>query len=131
MKFYEDPVYIEMCRKAEEIQEDRVLMSGDYYELFAKRGKVKICNRGITRGYRDLISQNSDWLPRLDQLIEMLDIPLQKLLTDIYHWDCGGLGAGWPTGMDHSWEVMFLGYLMETKFEKKWSFEKREWVSLP
>lgn len=61
----------------------------------------------------------------------MLDIPLQKLLTDIYHWDCGGLGAGWPTGMDHSWEVMFLGYLMKQKHGKKWDFEKREWVSLP
>jgi len=123
MKFYEDPVYIEMCRKAGEIQDDKPRIT---YLNGYRYGKVAISQFGDYW----LCEDDGIFIPRLDQLIEMLDIPLQKLLTDIYHWDCGGLGAGWPTGMDHSWEVMFLGYLMMQKHGKSWDFEKREWVNI-
>lgn len=128
MKFYEDELNIEMLRKADEIQADKP--DPEYAKFVTDEdGWVIVDEQGNFWDNTPLLG--TAWLPRLDQLVEMLDIPLQKLLTDIYHWDCGGLGAGWPTGMDHSWEVMFLGYLMETKFKKKWDFEKREWVSLP
>jgi hypothetical protein len=133
MKFYEDPVYIDMCMKAGEIQAQK---DHGWHRWPKENVGVVHINMKDQKSYAITIdgdfvicrNMETIWLPRLDQLIEMLDIPLQKLLTDIYHWDCGGLGAGWPTGMDHSWEVMFLGYLMMQKHGKSWDLEKREWV---
>jgi hypothetical protein len=112
MKFYDDPLYIEMCRKAREIQEARGYDVGDFFDY--RTGTIiygsEFDNNESCR------STNAIWLPRLDQLIDMLTD--RKEIGCVYGW---GKSAT-------SWSVVMLGVVMELNHSKRWDFEKKEWV---
>ena len=88
VKWYNDPVYIKMCEKAEEIQEEHEWVSGDYLAGETELGKRIIApvieswwyqSRYATYKVmggdeRHILQKGAIWLPHQDQL--------QKMLTD-------------------------------------------------
>lgn len=112
MKFYEDPVYIEMCRKAEEIQKNWVIDLHDYTAPNITRLDVNRCPIHF-------------WLPRLDQLIEMLGESVIDVIEGL-----SGFINRWYIG-EYPYKFMeqtALAYLMETKHNKLWT--GTEWVAI-
>lgn len=127
------PEYIKMCEKAKEIQammsfendEDRhnywaCPFCGDIadeYLLFS--GKTGCTEQDVT----------PVWLPRLDQLIEMISGMDTKDPLDV-HLTLGILDALYGLEQDregyedfNSVEQAFLSFVMENKFNKRWSCE--------
>lgn len=108
MKFYSDPVYIEMCAKAEEIQAN--LPDIDDAKSFWISNKDR--------------RKRSIWLPRLDQLIEMLR---EKHITFIIAWDGLNFGIDTPGGrfliLSPTPEPTLLGLWMRERYGKRWTGE--------
>ena len=124
MKFYEDPTYIEMCRGAGEIQEQCPDIDD------AKSFWIDIENNPYNHNI---------WLPRLDQLIEMMSEQFETGLMDAHYrfyewiekgkWTPDSWCSPWLR-YGESYEAMWLAFLMETKHGKRWDFEKKEWVKV-
>lgn len=136
MKFYEDKTYIDMCRKAGEIQAQK---DHGWHRWPKENVGVVHINMKDQKSYAITIdgdfvicrNMETIWLPRLDQLIDMAE-PLPRLYSHTLLWELARWEDEYSADMVcpymGSWEILVLGYLMETKFKKKWSFEKREWV---
>lgn len=122
MKFYENELYIDMCRKAEEIQDSKP------YDPYQRRYKqFFVGDRGASVDEFGEWWNIEKWMPRLDQLIEMIEGGVGATLWHIARWE-DEYSADMVCPYVGSWETLVLGYLMETKYGKKWDFEKREWV---
>lgn len=116
MKFYNDPVYIEMCAKAEEMQGNRIWEDGDFF-FYEKSHYVYAdwANNKIATDYHgteifyyfgggyewdvEELCKKSDaiFLPRLDQLIEMCmddDLDRLNILGDFIQWKNDPYGFG-------------------------------------
>ena len=148
MKFYEDPIYIEMCRKAQEMQGTHKPERGDWY--FTGYGKVQVLPERdrLTQEYiSDIpglaysVSATCDylcgsvcpyhWIPRLDQLFEMLDA------DDIYT-AAGSFKAYMqlipkdriPGEYNLTLEIHALECVMSRRFGKVWHHRSKEWVKV-
>lgn len=116
------PEYIRMCEKAEEIQAQRAQYDkGDYFSCWTV-GKYTIVLWGEKR---KLPHEKSIWLPRQDQLQEMVKSPpvvmgnlnrLQAFMNEYSPLD------GWE-----SMEQLWLAFVMKEKYNKIWDGET--WIS--
>jgi hypothetical protein len=129
--------YIKMCERSVEIQVlKEIERDGDFYWVEAKydHGIKTICHDEF-EGYAqksNLWSVNDDrvghetkrlvWLPRQDQLQEILGENWKDNLLLICHW------MEWksPLGL-HSMEQLWLSFVMRQKFNKAWNGE--DWIS--
>ena len=118
MKFYEDPTYIEMCRGAGEIQEQCPDIDD------AKSFWIDIENNTYNHNI---------WLPRLDQLIDMLDESVSKEYKTPYYkiWEFYeyAMVKTEPHG-DWTTEQVMIQFVMYKKYRKEWDFDKKQWVKI-
>lgn len=124
MKWYEDPVYIKMCSKAEEIQE---LFIGDEGDVVAYP-PTKDCPQGgeylvrSTWPFQCQVDRRFIWLPHQDQLQEMVELALEPLINS---FNC--FVEDLPDEPDFdSMEQLWLSYVMYGNFNKVWDGE--EWI---
>ncbi|MGB5987234.1 MAG: hypothetical protein WBG37_18160 [Desulfobacterales bacterium] len=136
--------YIAMCRPAAELQDLWRCRHGDYYANPAgeiacwiadldgdARVKEGVCIR--SRGGVIQLDRFT-WLPRLDQLIELAQIPgvsYDTVTQYFFNWtkrtyrmDQEQLSG--PAELFHSLEQLWLGFLMARRFGRNWN--QREWV---
>ena len=125
-----------MCEKAVEIQEiwKPNIMGGDYVcdEPHTTLRWTITDDRRIDR--QPWVKCSHDvWLPRQDQLQEMLEFPTGSFkynfwdaLADLYEWS---FSANWEKFKDYiplSMEQLWLAFVMKEKYNKVWNGE--EWI---
>jgi len=133
--------YMEMCKKAEEIQSLWVLTIGDFVIHRNKSLETNdffIATRIIPNYFQDYI-----WLPRQDQLVKLYcNTPstfLQELIEEIYdekcvvagdyHVDYLDVNAGIkPAYQFETIEQVYLNFLMTKRFDLMWDKEQKDWV---
>lgn len=133
--------YIKMCQKAVEIQKEWKVEKGDWYILVEE--KIDKCVNSIKKGVPECVGlitfpyneeeigildgyddrdffKRTDfvWLPRQDQLQEMINVPdkvnlLYRLVEYADGWSC-------------SWEQLWLVFVVHEKYHKKWNGEN--WI---
>jgi hypothetical protein len=138
-KWYEDPVYHKMCEKAEEIQNLRTykFLQGDYVDIKDVPPTI------IIAGDDEIRDSISIWLPRQDQLQEMVN-PYDKERNIEWHSDnkaydllraffefCGGYEyeISYPTPYAEglrSMEQLWLGFVIKERWNKVW--DGQNWV---
>ncbi len=116
-RFYEDQVYIEMCRKAEEIQKKH---KGKVHGLGTIHINVaKKIEHGIDMDGNFFVGCGKTFIPRLDQLLEMIEISWAK-------------GKPWSIPvmieLKPHCEKMVLGHVMELLYRKTWN--GKEWSAI-
>lgn len=123
--------YILLCKKAIEIQTMRVPMWGfcrfENDDLFSK-------NNGIHSYFIQPKTEGTVWLPRQDQLQEMIKDKFHDLadLIDYFYTWCNN-SIETPKYMSsiyqevESFEVLWLMYVMKVKFNKQWNNQTYEW----
>ena len=120
-RWHKDPIYIKMCEKAVEIQEQRNVLA------FVPNGSDTICWCGADT-YSDG-KNGAIWLPRQDQLQEMFNFPygtakdwLWTLLDVIHKFGFNSKFKEWiPCSMEQLW----LAFIMKEKYNKVWT--NNEW----
>jgi len=131
--------YIKMCEKAKEIQAEWKLQVGDYY--FANK-KIHVLGTEIYKNRRIYPFESSPyiktdffrdrvWLPRQDQLQEMLNLKVIKygLLNEIDNILYKVYKDKYISGFAFdSFEQLFLALVMYKKYEKIWDNKKEEWI---
>jgi len=132
--------YIEMCKKAEEIQElwnpsigDWYFGRGHYYEIiphFKNEFEVFIlCDYDSEGGHFHLEPNHIDksieiWLPRQDQLQEMVGgTSLWKIVS--IHRHCHLIDTHVPSASS-SMEQLWLAFVMKEKYDKTW--DGKDWI---
>ena len=119
--------YIEMCRKAKEIQKQWKYHSGDYGHRFRH---VSILHTVGIEQFR------YTWLPRQDQLQDMLYNTLEGLLLNplcFIHrcYKIMGTVAYTYHKDEQNWDTMeklWLSFVMYEKYNKIWN--SSEWINL-
>ncbi|KKL44676.1 hypothetical protein LCGC14_2363290 [marine sediment metagenome] len=134
MKWYEDPVYIQQCEKAVEVQNEREATIGNvYYDMIDDRAYTLGATRkdGI-RAFTPLqVSLENDsrytWLPTQSQLQAMVEVRGGLGVWDLFKqfgdW-CGEWGG--ESGHFATGEQLWLGFLMHEKYQKRWAGEDWE-----
>ncbi len=136
--------YIEMCQRAEEIQDKHEWVFGDYFSEWISSpyewddgDERKNFKPHYTKGrlFR-FPSQKDDtnvWLPRQDQLQEMVPgyieqsrfvAPLADKFAD-FAVDCANDPRHW---MFSTFEQLWLSFVMIKKYRKAWDSAKKEWI---
>ena len=147
--------YIKMCEKAVEIQEAWVPVLGDYCthpegawldtegwvitKYFDIEEKVKVFSgMAFTHShsfdysnYETFEKADCTWLPRQDQLQEMVSVPIGTfndnfwtILEDLRDW--GHNYAEFQQWIPLSMEQLWLAFVMNEKYNKVWNGE--DWV---
>ena len=123
--------YIKMC-DCEEIQKQRVKSNGDFEVRFKNGvGTVEVYHhREITAHYKP---ENHLWLPRQDQLQEMVkgNKHSHLLAHEFALWCHGGEEFGRiilaeDPHCDWSMEQLWLAFVMKKKYNKVWKDDK--WI---
>ena len=141
----QSPAYIRLCRNAHEIQELWQKQHGDFF--VGEQGRIECWITGIheARDIRQGVRVSSPsgegvieirkyvWLPKLDQLIELAQVPGRRyeLITqDFFDWTRRDYGVipGEPRRIFQTLEQVWLAFVMQQKFEKGWT--GRRWRSL-
>ena len=123
--------YIEMCEKATEIQEGWKPNEGDFSRDGS--GGIFIIDGWSIGGFRKFRKDNSDqhaWLPRQDQLQEMIMetghisnyFTLMRMFTNI---TCGSKMHFYHTLK--TLEQLWLAFVMKELYQKIW--KDHEWIS--
>jgi len=122
------PRYIEMCEKAKEIQEKWIPQVGDYYWLGNRYSMTSEAVRMLCSDplIFDFEKKEKVWLPRQEQLQEMCEPPLDILLMEFFEW----LPKYFIGVVFHSFEQLWLAYVMQKKYNKIWEDSKEEWVKI-
>jgi len=120
-------IYIKMCQQAKEIQEHVNFTSGDFVYCI-KNGKTVVLYFNAGNGsppwyYTDI--ETSIFLPRQDQLQEMIGGSWMDILGDFNEWSKGVPRDKQP--MSKSMEQIWLYFVMKEKYNKYWNGE--DWVS--
>ena len=123
--------YIKMCEKAEEIQAIWRDKEGDYYIAFWD-SKARISHEDDEGAYKGLPPKSNIWLPRQDQLQEMIGFThKEKRLHSFIRFVEWGYGssvfAKQPEEIFESMEQLWLAFAMKEKYSKVWDGE--DWVS--
>ena len=118
--------YIEMCEKAEEIQ-GRELVDGDWYATVFRDGVFLVYPHDAWDiPYYRHHRVECVWLPRQDQLQEMVDLPSPlHMLEHLNSWimtEVRGTNPALLTSMEQLW----LAFVMKEKYGKVWG--DGEWV---
>ena len=108
--------YIKMCEKAEEIQKDWIPDYGDFHVTYDDTGNV--CFTDVFSGHTDYRFSKFVWLPRQDQLQEMIGEYLVN--KRIMYLILNKMGVDMTFGLFDSFEQLWLGIVMYTKHHKKW-----------
>ena len=120
MKFYEDPIYLKMCEKAEELQElfveDSLLGEGKHLFVACKK-----CKKILTEDngyYYDNCGDKDFVVFRQDQLQEILNI-------DSWEWFelCYNMAMLQTETKPVLAEIIAIQVVMEQKFNKTWNGE--------
>jgi len=120
--------YAKMCEKAKEIQKDWFPVEGDFciYKRGLQDRHITILSAFMKYAY----SPDFDWLPRQDQLQEMV------LKTNTGIWDLFGKIGRWCSAWDESiggagyyatGEQLWLAFVMKKKYNKTWN--GGDWVT--
>lgn len=127
--------YIGMCGRAQEIQR---LWAQSYGDFFVGENQRVTCwirdhnhTTKIKSGFRVTTRENIIricryvWLPRLDQLIEMAQIPgrrYESVTQDFFDWSKRSYAdiAPKPGNVFNSLEQLWLGFVMQQKFGRNW-----------
>jgi len=140
--------YIKMCEKAEEIQKEIRLY--DVYAFMTEHEKYKIGVYGGERIFKATFLTGAIFLPRQDQLQEMIlpELRKQQKYTHAYTKGQNAEGfiatcliADFNSWLDrmfpwlkqeqcNSMEQLWLAFVMKEKFNKTWNDEKEEWTEL-
>lgn len=115
--------YIEMCKNAQEIQdiiiEEGVFKGADFYAniKWDKSYKINIADEG---GYNDVLDSYI-WLPRQDQLQEMIEWKQQGIQERILYFS-NETSSGFEAMnyMFDSFEKIWLAFVMKEKYNKIW-----------
>lgn len=110
------PEYINMCRKARELQESWSPRMGDFgiYDQ-----QLVIMGSDGTPLVRHIVARNCIWLPRIDQLISNWTNPYDAIESML---------LGWPVEYDEteSLEINGIKRVMKLKYNKSWNGE--DWI---
>lgn len=132
--------YIKMCQKAEEIQAKWHKLKGDYYARYntgksAKPTSIR-CDVfvSVRDRHREVIYYQGDnrripiWLPRQDQLQEMLESNLwvKTLAFEFFLRKEGKYDINKYPYQFTSMEQLWLAFVMKKKFGKVW--DNGDWV---
>jgi hypothetical protein len=122
--------YVEMCRKANEIQAVRIYEDGSWYAAeFNWLFTGLICTScDDEHGCKSEFTEKSFWLPRQDQLQEMVD--RNDLIVGFYKYATGNdqnceLSLS-RADLSGSMEQLWLAFVMKTKYNKSWNGEN--WI---
>jgi len=144
--------YIKMCEKAFEIQryytnnEDKISANEGFCErsFFAENlkeekfcpecGKSRdwdsnycnVCGKKLIKTFKErtLFGEKDIWLPRQDQLQDMLDEHCAKdIITNLYYFSI--INDNVPN--NYSMEQILLVYVMKKRYNKIWDKEKEDW----
>ena len=138
------PEYIKQCEKATEIQELWEAKPADFVSIkpgvefvdavlhFVNQGTVYTLESFLMRKMKpDYIKERHIWLPRQDQLQEMVNLHngnynlgLQEL-HQFVEINC----KDETTWVFTSWEQAWLAFVMSERYSKKWNGE--DWIDLP
>lgn len=146
--------YIKMCEKATEIQKQWVPQMGDFfqgrwadntthihcvnygYKLDGDGFFVAMTGRepDMNYEYYTYPQYNCVWLPRQDQLQEIMNIEYDMLVYEFVEYLCGDTGGHGGNrfadehvyGKFNSYEQLWLAFVMEEKYNKVWNGE--DWV---
>ena len=151
-----DKKYIKMCEKAKEIQkiapspeEEGCFFYNPYLDEIMCRDGWNYCvvyDKNLDDGFSDGVyecetedwhkDENIVWLPRQDQLQEMVKDDTKPLRAQ-YIYLLGDFVAWWKNEISEKYaikfltfEQMWLAFVMWKKYGKIWDEEKEEWVSL-
>ncbi len=130
-----------MCDEALEIQKEWVPTHGDYF--VGERNKLRIWIEGVNdpskvvhgvgMEFEDGMPQLTRyiWLPRLDQLIELAQLPhirYERTTQAFFDWTRQDYGiiAGEPRRIFPTLEQTWLAFIMHYKYGKKW--DTQTWV---
>jgi len=139
-----DKKYIKMCEKAEEIQkiapppeEEGCFFYNPYLDEIMCRDGWNYCvvyDKNLDDGFSNGIyecetedwhkDENIIWLPRQDQLQEMVNTEWHELGIILYL-----LIGFWQVNEKKfsSMEQLLLAFVMKRKYNKEWNDEKEEW----
>lgn len=135
--------YITMCDKAQELQNFWIPVHGDFF--VGEKGKIEAWVKRV-HGKRNLVKnvrvkfedgmpsvRRYIWLPRLDQLIELSQMSgkrYEKVTQEFFDWTRTEYHtlSGEPRKIFTSLEQIWLAFVMEKKFGKKWNGQ--EWIKL-
>lgn len=126
--------YIKMCEKATEIQklrDNKKWVDGDFFidTVLKSRLLVSVHSNYIAEPY---LQNHSIWLPRQDQLQDMVKYSLGELHYRFYGYiqKLGYDTENWTTAFTKfaSMEQLWLAFVMKEKYSKQWSTEKEEWI---
>jgi len=110
--------YIEMCERAEKIQKEWKPDNGDFY-MYKPTG-----NQSIISLENQLFETEHDvWLPRQDQLQEMLSDNFDSIHDMFGEFTC------WIYDLQTTAEQLWLAFVMSEKYNKVWSTTKKDWVA--
>uniref|UniRef100_A0A6M3LP22 Uncharacterized protein n=1 Tax=viral metagenome TaxID=1070528 RepID=A0A6M3LP22_9ZZZZ len=117
--------YIKMCTKAGELQATRVLEIGDYYAYRNKFGYLVIGSDSFPETTKQIFIGGCIWLPRQDQLQEMIQNQYGQLgklspfgiCQKIYKF----AGATLISQDLMSMEQLWLAFVMKEKCNKIWN----------
>ncbi len=123
-KFYEDDVYIKMCKKASDIQAGHQITKFDLFQD-SNSGNIFSYDDNILRKYIGTWI----WLPRQDQLMRIIDFEGTILIQTSDRWGIGVLAGGeifYDIINCASPEIALLQYYMLQRFHKVWDGEN--WI---
>lgn len=119
--------YIEMCRKATEIQELWKPKKGDWF-LPGENMNIRLCIRdgGLLDQLNSLwMKKDSTWLLRQDQLQGMIKKSNKPVIIQLHFFKT------WVYGQHEdyiqilsTWEQLWFAFVMHEKYNKKWDGKK-------
>ncbi len=141
--------YIELCKQATEIQELWQYEDGDYFQTrFEKsdgdyfKGRTIVTCLCVAHNIKDSYGDtyvNEDapkgkyiWLPRQDQLQEMLTFDARSylaLIKDFAYANALNFTSLRNISVFSSMEQLWLAFVMYEKYQKKWN--GKDWFKLP
>lgn len=137
-----DKEYIEMCRSAEEIQEQWEPKSGDritHWQEFAKKrvpAPIEILQKGKYDSLKDStgylrVSTNAVWLPRQEDLIKIYnDSDAVDLVIIFSEWVMKGGFIASEYKQFKDMTTLWLCFVMETCYGRRWDTETKKWVKI-
>ena len=126
--------YIEMCRQAKEIQELWRPQQGDFgcsspyliYTIGKSAGFLSA--ESLDGKWSSLVNTTNDvWLPRQDQLQEIVHSGSTYILLDRFHKNVFG-NPNIPYDKDITMEQLWIAFVMDKKLNKKWNGS--EWIKV-
>ncbi len=126
--------YIKMCKEAKEIQEQAKKFVETHSVLYFAKIVDKSFQGIFVYPYEIYLNDNDTahyiWLPRQDQLQEMLKSPISQMMCLVEEIE---LETTDPFRKEYfikfeTLEQLWLAFVMEKKYYKRWDEEKEKWV---